>query len=212
MKTVPSGKLATAPCPNPGRSRGEGRSHHPAARSHASRAIRPSATTTRTRSNSASSPASHPPAPLQLLASRAIARRRAARSRGDVAVAEPKPVVPAHRCRLVGEPETMEGFVEPVPARIPREHAPGAIAAVRRGREPHHQQPGLRVAEPRHRPAPVAPAAELPLLPLGDQPAPGAEPRTSLAGDDLGLDCLERLVRVTVRSFPAAGVHATKVE
>ena len=105
-------------------------------------------------------------------ASRPVIRRRAAGRRGDVAVAQAEPIVPAHRRGLIGEPETMKGFVQPVPAGVPREHSAGAVAPVCRRCEPHDQQPGSTVAESRHRSSPVAPSAELPLPALGHESAP----------------------------------------
>src|SRR5437879_13137871 len=48
IKTLPSGRWLATPCPNGGRSPGASRSHHPAALSQLSCAMRPSVTTTRT--------------------------------------------------------------------------------------------------------------------------------------------------------------------
>src|SRR2546426_494122 len=49
MTTQPSGRVDTAPCANAGRARGVSRSHHPAALSQFSCAMRPTVTPTRTR-------------------------------------------------------------------------------------------------------------------------------------------------------------------
>src|SRR2546427_439878 len=55
MTTVPSGSVAALPCANRGRARGASRSHHPAALSQLSCAMRPRVTTTRTRASRATS-------------------------------------------------------------------------------------------------------------------------------------------------------------
>jgi len=57
MTTVSSGSVAAAPCAKRGRCRRASRSHHPAALSQPSCAIRPSVTTTRTRAKSRTSAA-----------------------------------------------------------------------------------------------------------------------------------------------------------
>ena len=124
------------------------------------------------------------PAALQLLPGGPVVGRRAAGRGGHVAVAELQSVIPADRVGLVGEPEAVQGLVQPVTAGVPREHPPGPVASVCGGGEPHDQKTGSMIPEPRHRSAPVGPVAELPLLLLRDQAAPGAEPRASLAGDD----------------------------
>ena len=82
----------------------------------------------------------------------------------------------------------MERGIEEVPRAVAGEHPPGAIGPVRPGREPEHEQAGPRVAEARHRLAPVlAVAVGGPLL-AGHALAPGDEARTGPTGDDVPLD------------------------
>ncbi len=57
MTTPPSGSVVATPWANGGRARGGSRSHHPAALSQVSCAMRPSVTTTRTRRSNRSSAA-----------------------------------------------------------------------------------------------------------------------------------------------------------
>ena len=65
------------------------------------------------------------------------------------------------------------------------EDAPGAIRAVRRRRQPDQQQPRPRIAEARHRPAPVdVVAIRAPLLDRNLR-AVLTQSWTALAGDDL---------------------------
>ena len=71
------------------------------------------------------------------------------------------------------------------PARIAGEDPAGPVAAVRGRRQPQQQDPRIRVAEPRQRPAPVRLVAEPRDLLDGDPLAPLDQPRTPPARDDL---------------------------
>jgi hypothetical protein len=54
--------------------------------------------------------------------------------------------------------------------------------------EAHDEDPGERIAEPRHRPAPIHLVAEAGHLLARDQLSPGDEPRAPPALDDLLMD------------------------
>src|SRR6266571_579709 len=120
-----------------------------------------------------------------------------ARGRGHVAIGECEAVLPGERARLVREPETVQRLVQPAAARVAREHAAGAVRAVRRGREPDDEQPRPRVAEPGHRLPPVGPVPELALLLAGDAAAVSAQPGAALAGDHGAVHGPERAGRET---------------
>src|SRR5439155_6924151 len=124
------------------------------------------------------------PAALELRTGGLVPRRRAARRRADVAVGEPQAVVPGNGARPARESEAVQRLVQPIAARVAREHSAGAVRAVRRRREPYDQEPGPGVAEPRDRPAPVLFGAEFALLLPRNEPAVGPEPGTAIAGDD----------------------------
>ena len=61
---------------------------------------------------------------------------------------------------LVGEDGPLQGSIEEYTGRIPGEHAPGTIGTVCTGRQPDDQDARSRIAETRHRPAPIIPVAE----------------------------------------------------
>src|SRR5262245_63634752 len=63
------------------------------------------------------------------------------------------------RGRLVGKPGGVQRLVQPVTAAVAGEDTAGAVAAVRGRRQADDQEPRPRVAEARHRPAPVFPVA-----------------------------------------------------
>src|SRR5262249_19520217 len=85
---------------------------------------------------------------------------------------------------LVGPAEAVERLVEPVAARVPREHPARAIAAVRGGREPDDEHPGAWIAEAGHRAAPVGLVAERPTPLARDLLAVGSQRRAALANQD----------------------------
>src|SRR5581483_7592134 len=78
-----------------------------------------------------------------------------------------------------------------VPGSVSGEDAAGPVAAVGRRGQAEHEEPGLRVPEPRHRPAPVLLVGE-PRRPIpGHLLAPGHEPRAPPAGDDVASNLRE---------------------
>ena len=76
-------------------------------------------------------------------------RERYEMAAGKYALEDAPEAQPAHEARLVHRTE------QPVARPVAGEDASGAVAAVRRRRQPHDQQGGRRVAEAGHRPAPV---------------------------------------------------------
>src|SRR3989442_8204257 len=96
-----------------------------------------------------------------------------------------------NRVRLARQSLSMELSVEPHARSVAREHAPGAVGAVRTGREPDDQEPRARIPEPRDRTPPVFfVQIRLPLH-ARDLGAVGAQPRTALAGDHIARDGLK---------------------
>src|SRR5206468_4502374 len=88
------------------------------------------------------------PAAPELRAARLVAWRRAPHGGNDVAVGELETVVACARRSLAREAVAVERLVQPGAARVAREHAAGAVRAVRRGGEPDDEQTRARVAEP----------------------------------------------------------------
>ena len=60
-----------------------------------------------------------------------------------------------NRRRLIGEARFVKRSKKPIAAPISGEDATGSISPVSRGREPYHKQPRSRIAEARHRLAPI---------------------------------------------------------
>src|SRR5439155_25775415 len=118
-------------------------------------------------------------AALELAAARLVAGRRAPRGRGDIAVVERQAVVARPRLRLAREAMAIQRLVQPGAARVSREHAAGAVRAVRRWRKPDNEQTRFGIAEARDRFAPIRPVRELTLLVARDAPAIGAQPRAA---------------------------------
>jgi hypothetical protein len=82
-------------------------------------------------------------------------------------------------------------LVEPVAAGVAGEDAAGAVAAVGGGREADDEEAGGRIAEPRHRLAPVGLVAELPLPDLRHGLAVAPEPGAAGTADDLAAQVIE---------------------
>ena len=123
--------------------------------------------------------------------SRLVRRRRAPNRCSDVRVAQHQPVVDADRRRLVREAAPEHRREQEVARTVAREHAPGAIAAVRRGREADDQHAGARIAETRHRPGPVGLVAKRRPLLARDRFAPFDEARARATARDLACERVE---------------------
>ena len=121
-----------------------------------------------------------------------VGRRRASHRRRDPGIREPQPVAAPDAVRLVGEPGAVKRCVQEVAAPIAGEHPPGPVGTVRRWREPDHHQPGRRVPEAGHGPAPVL------LVPVGRPAlaghllAPGDQAGALPTAHDLVLEVGER--------------------
>jgi hypothetical protein len=126
------------------------------------------------------------------LASRGtVARRSAPHRSGHVAAVEAQAVVPPRRGRLTREPRTVEGAVKPVPARISREHASGAVPSMGCRGKADDEESGAPVSEARDRPAPIRPVPESGDLPPRHRLAIAHEPRTPAALRDIGSEFLK---------------------
>ena len=85
---------------------------------------------------------------------------------------------------LVCKAETMQRCVQPIAAAITGKHAPGAIGAVRGGREADDEQARMWVAEAGYRPAPVGVFTEAAGWFVGRRLAMCHEPAASTAVTD----------------------------
>ena len=79
----------------------------------------------------------------------------------------------------------MERGPQEVARGVTGEDPPRPVPAVGGRRQPEQQDPGIRIAEARHRPAPVRLVAEPGDLLARDLLAPRDEPRAAAAGHDL---------------------------
>lgn len=128
---------------------------------------------------------------VQLVPGRLVAGRRAARGGRHVATPQLESVVAADRLSLAGETEPVKGLIQPVTARVTGEDAAGTVAAVSRRCEPDDEESRKRVAETRHRVAPVGPVTKLGLLFFRNSATVCPEPGAPFALDDGALQCLE---------------------
>jgi len=90
---------------------------------------------------------------------RLIIRRRAADRRGNQSAREDKPVIGTFRVRLIREAGAMELRVQEISRAVPGEHAPGAVGAMRGGRESDDDETSIGIAKGRHGASPVGPIA-----------------------------------------------------
>ena len=116
--------------------------------------MRPSVSTTRTRGSSRTSCARWSRQRVELARQGLVAGRRAARGGADPQSVSRRPSSRETLVRLVGEALAVQRLVQPVAARIAREHAPGAVGAVRPRRKAHQQHARPRIAKARHRAGP----------------------------------------------------------
>ena len=104
------------------------------------------------------------------------------------------------RGRLVRQPGAEHRAEQPVATAVAGEHTTCAVGAVRRRSQAEYDDPGVRIAEPGHRPAPVALVAERRPLLRGDVLAPLDEPWAAVTRDHLGLETAD----------PAQTIHACR--
>ena len=119
--------------------------------------------------------------------------------RGDVAVAQRKPVAAMRRERLICKTGFVQRAKKPVARRVAGENATGAIAAVRGGREAENEQPRIFVAEARNRSAPINPVAKLAFFFARDALAIFDESRAKCAANDARVDRNNAVARRIVR-------------
>src|SRR4030095_388519 len=122
--------------------------------------------------------------PLHLEDRRLVGRGRAPHGGRDVSVDQLETVSGIRRRRLAGHALLMERPEQPVPAAIAGEHTSGAVAAVRRGRQPHQQHARRGIAESGKRSRPVLLARVARRRMCADRLAMTDQSRTAMAGDD----------------------------
>ena len=89
---------------------------------------------------------------------------------------------------MLAKPGGVERGGQEIARAVAGEDAAGPVRAVRRGRQADQQQARVRIAEPRHRPAPVDVVAVGGLLLARDARAVAPQARAVLAGDDRRAD------------------------
>ena len=94
-------------------------------------------------------------------------------NRGDQDASELQAVVGRNRLRLIGNPRSMHGSVEPIPASVAGEHPSGAIRPVGGGSKTVDLVSCVRIPKVGHRFAPVVLIGVSPLFLSGDRFAPG---------------------------------------
>src|SRR5688572_8416315 len=130
-------------------------------------------------------------AAADLLRQGPIGGRRAAGGGRDVAIDQPQPIAPRHRGGLAREAGPVEGGEQEIAGAIAGEDAAGAVAAVGGGGETDDQQARRRIAPARDGTPPVLLVLEPPHLHPRHLPAPGAQARAALAGDDVARHARE---------------------
>jgi hypothetical protein len=120
----------------------------------------------------------------KLRGQRLVRGRRAANSSNDIGIFQREPVAAMRRSRLVRESSAKQRVKQEISRAIARKHPPGAVPSMRRGRESKDQQLRVRVAESRHRFAPVFTVPERQPLFTRHSFAVFHQPRTLPASDD----------------------------
>jgi len=91
-------------------------------------------------------------------------------------------------CRLVGEPEPVQRFMQPIPTTVSGKYASGSVPPMCRGREAQDIEPGVGISESRDRLTPIGPLAELASFIPGNSFSVGNQSGTARAGDDLVVE------------------------
>jgi hypothetical protein len=118
-------------------------------------------------------------------------------------------IIRVSRGRNVREAGTVHRVHEEVAGSVAREHAAGAVGAVRRWRETENQYACSWIAEPWHGTSPVGVLTVGSLLVSGDPGAVVAEPIAAVAGDDSLMDCGQRRRVRGARRFGAVRAGRT---
>lgn len=124
----------------------------------------------------------------QLLRGRPVVRRRAARRGRDERPTQSQAVPGSRRLRPVGQPHGVQRAEKEVARLIAREDAAGPVPAVGRRRQAHDEKPRGRISERGDRTGPVGLPHEAPGRIPRNAFAPGHQPGTSAARDDLALE------------------------
>lgn len=124
---------------------------------------------------------------VQLIRGWLVIGRGATPGRRDVHVLQEKTIASRLSRGLVREPGAVQRREQEIPRRIARELTPRPVRAVRAGGKTNDQDTRLRVAESRHRFAPVILVDIRLALDARHFPAPRHQPRTFPAGNDLSV-------------------------
>ena len=121
-----------------------------------------------------------------------VVRRGAAADGGDPQIAQLHAIVAAARCGLRGEARLVEHGIEKVAGAVAGEGPTGAVGAVRARRESQDEDTGRGIAKAGHGTAPIGLVAIGAAAGAGHLGAPGAETRAALAGNDAGIQRVQR--------------------
>lgn len=132
-------------------------------------------------------------APVSLLGSRLVRRRRAPHGGRDIGVAQLQPVVAANRCLLVGVPGSVQRAEQPVAGTVTGEDPAGSVPAVCRRGQSDDQESSLRVAETGEGTTPVLLFTKRSALLARDAFTPVDESLARSALDDLAGQRVERV-------------------
>ena len=91
--------------------------------------------------------------------------------------------------RLIREAGAMKLRVQEISGAVPGEHPPGAVGAMRGGRESDDDEAGFRIAKGRHGASPVGPIAIRAALDARDFLAVTHQARTLAAFRDFAFEC-----------------------
>ena len=91
-------------------------------------------------------------------------------------------------CCLVGEPEPVQRFVQPISATVSGKYASGSVSPMRCGREAQNVELGVGISESRDRLPPIGPVSELASFIPGYRFSVGNQPGAARAGDDVVIE------------------------
>ena len=148
---------------------------------------------------------------------RLVPRRGASDGSVHVRVRKGQAVVRVNAGRLIREAGPMQRSKQPVPGSVAGEHTPRPVGAMGSGCQPKYQHRRFGVAEAGNGASPIAVAEVGSPLDGGHLSAPVHQPRTLLAGADVGTELGERIHRVSLARESAGsrlsrGLGSGKVE
>jgi len=142
------------------------------------------------------------PAIRELRRQRLIRGRCAPHRRRNIRILQSKPVIPVRGRRLIRKPRAKKRLVKKISRPVPSEYAPRPIPAMRRRRKPQDQQPRTRIAEARHRLAPILALAKRPPFFPRDFLAIAHQPRTLPTAHNLLVQLFKLVHRRAPRNLP----------